>query len=240
MERLGAVVEEHIVVKALERAGIEASNDVVRQTVLFVEHLKKVNETVNLTAIMDDEAIGTRHLQDCWMLCPYIPNRSTLIDVGSGAGFPGLALKIARPDIDVTLLDSVRKKTDFLESALELLGVSHARAIHGRAEDIGRDPLYRDRFDVAVARAVTALPTLLELALPLVKPGGLLIAMKGLDDETSQSKRALDELRGSLEEVIRYDLPDTDHARSLVLIRKMLPTPLRYPRRMAAIKKNPL
>ena len=101
--------------------------------------------------------------------------------------FPGLALKIVRSDLDVTLLDSVRKKTDFLESAVELLDIDHACTIHGRAEELGRDHLYRDQFDVAVARAVTALPTLLELSLPLVRPGGLFIAMKGRDDETAES-----------------------------------------------------
>ncbi|MGI6121740.1 MAG: 16S rRNA (guanine(527)-N(7))-methyltransferase RsmG [Saccharofermentanales bacterium] len=240
MERLGAVVDERIIVKALELASIDASPEVVRQTTLFVDHLKKVNETVNLTAITDDESIGTRHLQDSWMLCPYIPKGSTLIDVGSGAGFPGLALKIVRSDLDVTLLDSVRKKTDFLESAFELLDIDHACAIHGRAEELGRDHLYRDQFDVAVARAVTALPTLLELSLPLVRPGGLFIAMKGRDDETAESKRALKELKARIEKVVRYELPDTDHARSLVIIKKLFPTPSRYPRRMATIKKNPL
>ncbi len=215
-------MEKCVVVKALERAGIEISSEVVRQTVLFIDHLKEVNETVNLTAITDDETIGTRHLQDSWMLSPYIPERSTLIDIGSGAGFPGLALKIVRSDLDVTLLDSVRKKTDFLESAIELLDLRHARAIHGRAEELGRDRLHRDRFDVAVARAVTALPALLELSLPLVKPGGLLIAMKGRDDETAESVHALEQLNGRLEKVIRYELPDTDHERSLVIVGKHL------------------
>ncbi len=233
-------MDEGIIVKALERADIAASPEVVRRTALFVEHLKKVNEKINLTAITDDESIGTRHLQDSWMLCPYIPKGSTLIDVGSGAGFPGLALKIIRPDLVVTLLDSVRKKTDFLDNAVELLDLDQIRAIHGRAEELGRDRLYRDRFDVAVARAVTALPTLLELSLPLVRPGGLLIAMKGRDDETAASKRALEELRGRIEKVVRYELPDTDHARSLVIVKKLFPTPLRYPRRMATIKKSPL
>lgn len=233
-------MDEGIIVKALERADIAASPEVVRRTVLFVEHLKKGNEKINLTAITDDESIGTRHLQDSWMLCSYIPKGSTLIDVGSGAGFPGLVLKIVRPDLDVTLLDSVRKKTDFLDNAVELLDLDQIRAIHGRAEELGRDRLYRDRFDVAVARAVTALPTLLELSLPLVRPGGLFIAMKGRDDETAASKRALEELRGRIEKVVRYELPDTDHARSLVIVKKLFPTPLRYPRRMATIKKSPL
>ncbi len=233
-------MDKHVVLQALERAGIEASPETVRKTMLFVEHLKAINETINLTAIVNDEEIGTRHLQDSWMVSPLIPAHSMLIDIGSGAGFPGLALKIVRPDLNVTLLDSVRKKTDFLESAIELLGLSHACAIHGRAEELGRDRLYRDRFDVAVARAVTALPALLELSLPLVKPGGLFIAMKGRDDETAESKRALEALKGRLEQVIRYELPDTEHERSLVIVKKLLPTPSRYPRRMASIKKNPL
>jgi len=233
-------VEERIVVKALERAGIKVSPETVNRTVLFIDHLIDVNKTVNLTTITDDKMIGTRHLQDSWMLCPHIPDRSTLIDIGSGAGFPGLALKIVRPDLDVTLLDSVRKKTDFLDSAIERLGLSHVRAIHGRAEELGRDLLYRDRFGVAVARAVTALPALLELSLPLVKPGGLLIAMKGQDDETTGLDYALKQLKGRLEKIIKYELPDTDYTRSLVIIKKLLPTPSRYPRRMAAIRKNPL
>ncbi len=226
--------------EALARSDLEVSQEVLRLTRLFIEHLKNVNEKTNLTAITDDESIGTRHLQDSWILYRYIPEQASVIDIGSGAGFPGLALKIVRPDLDITLLDSVKKKVDFLRSALNLLAFDRACAIQGRAEELGRDPAYRDHFDVAVARAVTALPALLELSLPLVRPGGLFIAMKGQDDEISESERVLGLLKGKLKDVVRYQLPDTDQPRSLVIIQKLERTPSRYPRRMAVIKKNPL
>ncbi len=233
-------MEERIITDALDRADIVKTPEFIRLTSRYIDILKVANEKTNLTAITGDEMIGTRHLQDSWMLSEHIPENITLIDIGSGAGFPGLALKIVRPDLDVTLIDSVRKKIDFLNSAIEQLELRGIRALHGRAEEFARDSLYRDRFGVAVARAVTSLPTLLELSLPLVKPGGLFIAMKGQDDETEESRHALEQLKGRLKAVIRYELPDADQTRSLVMVHKLVPTPSRYPRRMAVIKKHSL
>ncbi|NLA82563.1 MAG: 16S rRNA (guanine(527)-N(7))-methyltransferase RsmG, partial [Clostridiaceae bacterium] len=156
-----------------------------------------------------------------------------------GLSGPG-ALRLVRPDLDVTLLDSTRKKTNFLKETIQALGLDGVKALHGRAEEIGRDALHRDHYDLALARAVSSLPVLAELCLPLVKKGGLFIAMKGEADESQEASKAIHSLKGEVEDRILYHLPGLDQARSLILIRKMAATPGRFPRRMAQIRKSPL
>ncbi len=229
-----------LVEQAAHRAGIELSVGMTEQVCEFIELLKETNDKINLTAITDDEAIATLHLEDSWRVSAHIPENATLIDIGTGAGFPGLALRIVRPDLDVTLVDATLKKVTFLQKVIDLLELDATTALHARAEDLGRDQDFRDCYDVAVARAVTALPVLSELCLPLVKRGGRLIAMKGSDDQTAQSKRAIRMLGGELEEVIRYELPGMDWPRSLVIISKKEMTAFRYPRRMVTIRNSPL
>lgn len=164
----------------------------------------------------------------------------TLVDVGSGAGFPGLPLKFVRPELQVLLLDAQHKRVDFLCECLEKLELTGIEARQLRAEEAGRLPELRDSFDLVTARAVAALPQLAELCLPLTAPGGYFLAMKGRTDEADQARPAVTKLSGRICEVKRYLLPGTDMQRSLIIIEKIAPTAKVYPRSFARIKNNPL
>ena len=226
--------------EAALRAGLCLAPSQIEQIDRFVEHLKTENQKYNLTSIVEDEDIAIRHLEDSWHVAAFLSPHSSLLDVGTGAGFPGLALKIVRPDLHVTLLDATRKKISFLEETIRRLDLETVTAIHGRAEELGRDPAFREQYDHVVARAVTSLPVLVELCLPLVKQGGSFIAMKGKDNEIEQAKRAIAFLGAVDEKVVHYELRGMDAPRSLVTLRKERSTPRRYPRRMATIRQSPL
>ncbi len=226
--------------EAAQRAGLVLTAAMLDQAVRYTQLLKEANRTMNLTSITEDQAVAILHFEDSWQPAAHIPQGAHLIDVGTGAGFPGMALGIIRPDLQVTLLDATLKKVKFLQQVIDALQLDQVRAVQGRAEELGRTGAYREQFDLALARALTALPALVELCLPFVKPGGYLIAMKGGEDETKEASRAIRLLHGSLDRVIPYSLPGIDRPRSLVMIRKTGPTPPSYPRRMAVIKKTPL
>lgn len=226
--------------EAARRAGIDLSADSLDQALLYAKLLKEASQKVNLTSITDDEEIASLHFEDSWQLSALLPRGARLIDVGTGAGFPGLALAIARPDLQVTLVDATLKKIKFLTEVSARLALRGVMPIHGRAEELGRLDDYRERFDVAVARAVTQLPVLAELCLPFVKIGGRLIAMKGEDSEMTAAVRALALLGGTPGPLLRYRLPSMEKPRSLVIIEKTSPTPRTYPRRMATIRQKPL
>lgn len=229
-----------LIEEAARRAGITLSEEQIFQVDRYVEHLKEENQKFNLTSIIEDEAIAIRHLEDSWHAASLFKRGSSLLDVGTGAGFPGLALKIVRPDLEVTLLDATGKKVTFLQDTIRLLDLHGVSALQGRAEELGRNPLYRERFDQVIARAVSALPELSELCLPLVKKGGFFIAMKGQDDEVKSAARAISLLGAVHEKTIRYELLGMDAPRSLVMIKKRSSTPRRFPRRMATIRQSPL
>lgn len=233
-------MDRELIEGSARRAGIELDAGMRASLDAFIHQLKEANRRFNLTAITEDEAIAILHLEDSWHLSAYIPQGARLIDVGTGAGFPGLALRLVRPDLDVTLVDSTLKKIYFLQDQITRLELQGARALHGRAEELAREAGHRDRYDVAVARAVSALPELVELCLPLVRKGGIFIAMKGEEDERDQASRAVHLLKGRMEDLAVYSLPGLDHSRSLVMVRKKDRTPDRYPRRMALIRKSPL
>lgn len=167
--------------------------------------------------------------------------RISLIDIGSGAGFPGIPLKIACENLDVTMIDAVEKKVKFLEECIGRLKLGEIKALHGRAEDYGQNPSYRERFDVCTARAVAYLPVLLEYGLPFVKTGGIFIAMKGQDpDEINDSSKALDILGGKIEEVKNIILPFSDYKRSIITIKKFRQIQAKYPRKPGKPSKMPL
>ncbi len=194
---------------------------------------------MNLTAITQEEEIADSHLLDSFLLLPYLRGES-LIDVGSGAGFPGMLVKLLRPELKLVLLDSTKKRISFLEELIAELGLSQITAVHGRAEEVAHLPEYREKFDTAVARAVSSLDILLELCLPLVKTGGRFLAMKGKDDELDLAAKALPVLGAGKARAEHYLLPGTDVQRSMVIVPKEKPTKQRYPRPFAAIKKLPL
>ncbi|MDD4312873.1 MAG: 16S rRNA (guanine(527)-N(7))-methyltransferase RsmG, partial [Eubacteriales bacterium] len=186
------------------------------------------NSRVNLTAITEPEDVAKKHFLDSLAAAPYLKPNASIVDVGTGAGFPGLPLLIFRPDLRVTLIDSLQKRLTFLEAVLKELKLN-AELVHARAEDAGQNPKYRETFDVALTRAVSALPVLCELTLPLVKVGGLSIAYKGDSaEELAASNNALSVLNATAERVV---IPADYGARELVILTKTGTTPKQYPRK---------
>lgn len=195
------------------------------------------NERVNLTAIIEPEDVAKKHFVDSLAAAPYLPQGAKVVDVGTGAGFPGLPLLIIRPDLKLTLMDSLQKRLTFLEAVLLELGLK-AECVHDRAEDAGQDPRYREKFDVALSRAVSSLPVLAELTLPLVKVGGCSIAYKAdAKEEIESSRNALHLLHASAE---RIPVVSDYGARELILMKKAAPTPKTYPRKAGTPSKKPL
>ena len=195
------------------------------------------NTRVNLTAITEPEDVAKKHFLDSLAAAPYLKPNASIVDVGTGAGFPGLPLLILRPDLKVTLMDSLQKRLVFLEAVCKELKLK-AELVHARAEDAGQNPKYREKFDVALTRAVSALPVLCELTLPLVKVGGTSIAYKGDSaEELAASGNALSVLHATAERVV---IPADYGARELVIISKNGTTPKQYPRKAGTPSKNPL
>jgi len=209
----------------------------------YKETLLKWNKNINLTAITDDRDIIIKHFIDSISVVPYIgKDLKKVIDVGTGAGFPGIPLKIIKKDLNVTLLDSLEKRTKFLNEVIEKLDLKNIEVIHSRAEDKGVSGDFREKFDLALARAVANLPVLLEYCLPFVKTGGTFIAMKGSDiqEELDNSKKALEILGGEIKDVIKFNLPSTDIKRNIIIIKKFRHTPTKYPRKSGKTSKAPL
>ena len=202
--------------------------------------LTEWNEKINLTAITDSEGISLKHFLDSLLLLRYleIHENASLIDVGTGAGFPGLPLKIYRDDIKLTLLDSLNKRINFLNAVADELGIS-AKCVHSRAEDGARNPDLREKFNVATARAVANLPVLCEYCLPYVKVGGIFAALKGPNEDINSAKGAIKVLGGEIMSIESYTLPNGD-ARMLILVKKISQTPTKYPRNSGQIAKNSL
>ncbi len=216
---------------------------------IYADMLVETNKVMNLTAITDDKGIAMLHFIDSLTLVPYIRNEMEnradgclkVTDVGTGAGFPGIPLKIMIPGIDLTLMDSLAKRLKFLDDVTSRLDLEKVTTVHARAEDAGRNSKYREKYDIAVARAVASLPVLCEYCLPLVKPGGAFLAMKGhSDEEVKASNHAVIELGGTIERIDEFTLPGTDNTRSVIVIRKLRPTPAKYPRKAGVPSKNPL
>ncbi|MCC6614358.1 MAG: 16S rRNA (guanine(527)-N(7))-methyltransferase RsmG [Anaerolineae bacterium] len=210
----------------------------------YADELIAWNERINLTAITDPASVTIRHFLDSLTLAPVLDLAAgqRVIDVGSGAGFPGLPLQIICPQLDMTLLEATGKKVTFLQHMIDTLKLPNARAVKGRAEEIGQLRAHRAVYDVAVARAVARLPILLEYLLPLVKVGGLCIAMKGktAHDEAESSAHALSVLGGRLSRIEAFQLPDVEETHYLVLVEKVAPTPALYPRRPGLPSQQPL
>ncbi|MHB1454146.1 MAG: 16S rRNA (guanine(527)-N(7))-methyltransferase RsmG [Saccharofermentanales bacterium] len=222
-----------------------------QQCSLFVEYgeiLLEYNKVMNLTAITEPGDIALKHFADSIAVIPYLERASKhgmkgmkLADVGTGAGFPGIPLKIARPEIELTLIDSLRKRVGFLEDVTRTLGLENVHLVHARAEDAGNSQALRGSFDAVIARAVAPMPVLCEYCLPLVKTGGFFAAMKSdVKDDLASAEYAISRLGGSVEEFYEYRLPDSDIYRTLIIIRKKLPTPEGYPRKAGIPEKEPL
>ena len=205
----------------------------------YAELLVSYNEKVNLTAITSPEGIEDRHFAVSLLFAAQPEVQGKLVDVGTGAGFPGLPLKIAQPDISLTLLDSLDKRVRFLGDVCAAAGLTDVTCLHARAEEA---PELRGQFDAAVSRAVARLYLLCELCLPFVRTGGVFLAMKGPDctEELDEARSAIGKLGGTYERTVRYTIPGTDVTHSVVVIRKTAPTPPKYPRRWAKMQKEHL
>lgn len=205
--------------------------------------LLEKNQVMNLTAITEPQDVAALHMLDCAALlnCAEFEGK-TLIDVGTGAGFPGLPLKILVPSLEVTLLDSLNKRIEWLREICDTLGVKDIHPIHARAEEAGHDPALREQFDFATARAVADLRLLSELCLPFIKIGGCFLAMKSVDSgaEMDSALPAVQTLGGKVERCFDYTIPHKTIAHRVVLIKKMEETPIKYPRRWTKIQKSPL
>lgn len=222
---------------------ISLTEDQISKFLKYKEILLEWNEKINLTAITDEKEIMIKHFVDSLTILKYLPKKEcSLIDVGTGAGFPGIPLKICKNDLKLTLLDSLDKRVKFLNEVGDSLSLSNFNTIHSRAEDGGLNKNYREQFDFATARAVAALPVLLEYCLPFVKKDGYFIAMKGSNtEEISTSKKALEILGGKVEEIKEIVLPFSEDAkRTIILIKKFRQTPTNFPRKAGKPTKMPL
>ena len=222
-----------------EAAGLELSHELYEKLDIYADFLIEYNKNVNLTAISEPVEVLRKHFIDSIILSKYvdIPANSAVIDVGTGAGFPSVPLKLYRPDIRITLLDSLNKRIDFLKLLCGKLDIE-AEFIHGRAEDFSKKPEYREMFDFSCARAVANLSLLSEFCIPFVKVGGSFISMKGPNENISEGENAVALLGGSIEKVTEYEL--FDEKRRIILINKISQTPSKYPRNSGQIKKKQL
>lgn len=225
-----------------QKFGISVSDEVFLRLDKYAEMLYITNKSFNLTAITDPDGITVKHFADCLSLFGFvdIPENAKLIDVGTGAGFPGLVIKLFRPDIDITFLDSTKKKLGFIEDVLRETGMT-GETVHLRAEEAAVLPKYREKFDFATARAVAALPVLSEYCLPFVKTGGSFISMKSADtlEEIKAAGGAIKTLGGEIEEDNLFSLVE-NMPRRIILIKKKSQTPTKYPRKTAQIAKKAL
>jgi len=230
--------------KAATEYGISLSDTQMEQYNRYFELLVEWNEKINLTAITEPKEVAIKHMIDS--ITAYDENLfkdgTTVIDVGTGAGFPGLPLKIFCPEIKLTLMDSLNKRIKFLQTVVEELGLKNVECVHARAEEGARNKKYRESFDIAVSRAVARLPILCEYCLPFVKKGGHFTALKGMQyhDEADEAAKAIKVMGGSKTEIRPVKLPELDDKRAVITITKTMPTPKAYPRKAGTPTKNPI
>lgn len=235
---------DKLIKSAAASIGVELSDLQVDQFVKYYKILIEWNSFMNLTGITEYEEVVLKHFVDSLALCKSmnVTKISSLIDIGTGAGFPGIPLKIAYPHLKVTLLDSLKKRIKFLNEVVMQLGLEEVETIHGRAEDFAKPSMKRESYDVCVSRAVANLASLSEYCLPYVKVGGYFVPYKSgkVDEELEESKKAVFLLGGKIEEEVKFNLPDSDISRSLIKIKKVSATPKKYPRKSGLVTKEPI
>ena len=233
---------EKLLSSQMQELKIELNKSQIRQFYKYMELLISWNQKINLTAITEPAEIIQKHFVDSATIVKHLKDVKTLIDVGTGAGFPGVPIKILMPEIKITLIDSLNKRIMFLEELFKELNIENIEAIHMRAEEAGKNKKYREQYDVVVSRAVANMSTLAEYTLPLVKLKGKAIYMKGpeIDKELEQSQKAVNVLGGTFEKVEHLNLPNSDIKRNNIIIDKIRQTPTKYPRKPGDAKKMPI
>lgn len=239
---------EEFLKSEIEKIGIQLNDKQIAQFLKYYELLIEWNKVMNLTAITDYEEVVRKHYADSLSIIKamdieYLHSEDKfLIDIGTGAGFPGIPIKIVFPKLETTLLDSLNKRIRFLNEVIEKLELKDIEAIHGRAEDCAKQNQFREQYDICVSRAVANLSTLSEYSIPFVKTGGYFISYKAenIEDEIENSKNAVMLLGGNIDEVVKFNLLDTDIKRAIVKIKKEKPTNKKYPRKSGIPSKEPL
>ena len=224
------------------KINIELSDENAEKFYNYMNLLLEWNEKINLTAITEEDDIILKHFIDSLTVLKYIKDGEKIIDVGTGAGFPGIPIAIEKKKCQITLLDSLNKRILFLEDVANKINLENVRCIHGRAEDLGQNKQEREKYDISISRAVANLSTLVEYLMPFVRIGGKVICMKGpdCDEEIENAKFAIKELGGKIAKVDTLQLPDSDISRTIIIIEKIKETPNKYPRKAGLPSKEPL
>ena len=230
-------------IKTLSSWNFEIDDNKISQLDKYYEMLIEKNKVMNLTAITEFDEVLVKHFADSLSICTIIPDDvKSVCDLGTGAGFPGIPMAIAYPNLQFTLIDSLNKRIKFLQEVVDALGLTNVTLVHARAEEAGRNKLYREQYDLVVSRAVANISTLSEYCLPLVKVGGYFISFKSgdIEDEIKQSGKAISKLGGKLQKPVLFNLPDTNISRSFLVIDKEKSTPKAYPRKAGTPSKEQL
>lgn len=234
------IFSEELEIKA-KQIEIELTKEQIEKYYNYMNLLLEWNKKINLTAIIEPREIILKHFVDSLTIAKYIKDDEKLIDVGTGAGFPGIPLSIVKENTDIVLLDSLNKRINFLEEVKENLKLENITTIHGRAEEFGKNKNEREKYDIATSRAVASLNILLEYLLPLVKVGGRAICMKGSNiEEIENAKNALEILGGKIEKIEEITLPNSDIKRNIIIVKKVKNTPSKYPRKPGTPSKEPI
>ena len=228
--------------ESAKKAGVQIDEQQLDKFYNYKNLILEWNEKINLTAITEDFEFIIKHFVDSLTINKYIEKNKKIIDIGTGAGFPGIPLKIMNEDEDIVLFDSLNKRLKVLEEIIEKIELKNIKTVHGRAEETFKNKEHREKYDVAVSRAVAALNILVELMLPAVKPGGICICMKGnnVEEELKEAKRAIKEMGGEILKIEKIILPELELERNIVIIKKIKQTPNKYPRKPGTPQKEPI
>ena len=233
---------EEKLIENLKEIGVNINYNKANEFSIYMQILLEWNEKMNLTAIVEKNDILQKHFVDSLTALKYINQEDKIIDVGTGAGFPGIPIKIVKEDTKITLMDSLNKRITFLQEVITKLNLNNITTIHSRAEDLAKDIRYREKYDIAISRAVANLSTLVEYMLPFVKVGGKCLCMKGnnIDEEVINAQKAIKELGGKIINIENFRLPNSDIERNIIIIKKIHSTPAKYPRKSGVPAKEPI